>query len=106
MVFYYLYETSQKSTLLGGLKRGPREKYNRSFPEGVQEEKIQQWRQARSRPGEKEETLNIMLRENANQHKQIQPNASKYVHTTETKQMQANLSKCKQITNTSKHEQL
>ena len=39
-----------------------REKYNRRFPEGVQKEKIQQRRQARSRPGEKE-TLNIMSAE-------------------------------------------
>ena len=46
-----------------GLRRGPHENYTRRFPEGVQKEKIQQWRQARSWPGEKE-TLNIMLREN------------------------------------------
>ena len=32
------------------------------FPMGVQKEEIQQWRQARLRPGEKE-SLNIMLRE-------------------------------------------
>ena len=62
MIFYDIYEKSQKNTLPGGFKRGPREKYNRRFPEGVQKEEIQQWRQARSRPGEKE-TLNIMLRE-------------------------------------------
>ena len=37
-------------------------KYSSRFPEGVQKEEIQQGRQARSRPGEKE-TLNIMLRE-------------------------------------------
>ena len=60
--FLDLYEESQKSTLPGGLERGPRENYNRRFPEGVQKEEIQRWRQARPRPGKKE-TLNIMLRE-------------------------------------------
>ena len=45
-----------------GLKRGPREKYYRRFPEGVQKEEIQKRRQARSQPGEKE-TPNIMLRD-------------------------------------------
>ena len=35
---------------------------NGHFPSGVQEEEIQQWRQAWSRPREKE-TINIMLRE-------------------------------------------
>ena len=38
------------------------ENYSGRFPEGLQKAKIQQWRQARSRTGEKE-TLNIMLRE-------------------------------------------
>ena len=38
------------------------ENYSGRFPEGVHKEEIQQWRLARSRPGEKE-TLNIMLRE-------------------------------------------
>ena len=38
------------------------ENYSGRFPEGVNKEEIQQWRQARARPGEKE-TLNIMLRE-------------------------------------------
>ena len=38
------------------------ENYSRRFPEGVQKEEIQQWRQARTRPGEKE-THNIKLRE-------------------------------------------
>ena len=42
--------------------RGSHENYSRRFPEGVHKEEIQQWRQARSRPGEKE-TLNIMSRE-------------------------------------------
>ena len=37
------------------------ENYSGRFPEGVQKEEIQQWRQARSRPGEKE-TINITLR--------------------------------------------
>ena len=55
-------QKNQKSTLPGGFKRGPHEKYSRRFLEGVQKEEIQQWRQARSLPGEKE-TLNIMLRE-------------------------------------------
>ena len=36
--------------------------YSSRFPEGVQKEEIQQWRQAQPRPGEKE-ALNIMLRE-------------------------------------------
>ena len=36
--------------------------YNNRFPRGVRKEEIQQWRQAQSRPGEKE-PLNIMLRE-------------------------------------------
>ena len=58
MIFNDFYER----TLPGGLKRGPHENYSRRFPEGVRKEEIQQWRQARSRPGEKE-TLNIMLRE-------------------------------------------
>ena len=62
MISYDFYETCQKSTLPGGSKRGPHENYSRRFPEGVQKEEIQQWRQARSRPGEKE-TLNIMLKE-------------------------------------------
>ena len=61
MILPDFYETSQESTLPGGLKRGPHQKYTRRFPEGVPKEGIQQWRQARSRPGEKE-TLNIMLR--------------------------------------------
>ena len=39
------------------------ELYSSRFPEGVQKEEIQQWRQARSRPREKE-THNIKLREN------------------------------------------
>ena len=59
----------QKKNLPGSLKRGPykktaqkHENYSGRFPEGVQKEEVQQWRQARSRPGEKE-TLNIMLRE-------------------------------------------
>ena len=47
--FYDLYE-KKNSTLPWDFKRGPRESYNRRFPEGVQ---IQ---------GEKE-TLNIMLKE-------------------------------------------
>ena len=38
------------------------ENYSGRFPEGVQKEEIQQCRQARSRPGEKE-THNIKLRE-------------------------------------------
>ena len=36
--------------------------YSSRFPEGVEKEEIQQWRQARSRPAEKK-TLNIMLKE-------------------------------------------
>ena len=39
---------------------GPYEKYRNRFPEGVQKKEIQQRRQARSRPGEKE-SLNMML---------------------------------------------
>ena len=42
MIFYDLYEKGQKNILPGGLKMGPREKYNRRFPEGVQREEIQQ----------------------------------------------------------------
>ena len=49
-----------------GLKKGSaakkRENYSGRFPGGVQKDEIQQWRQARSRPEEKE-TLNIILRE-------------------------------------------
>ena len=49
-----------------GLKKGfsakKRENYSGRFPEAVQKEEIQQWRQARSRPGKKE-THNIKLRE-------------------------------------------
>ena len=60
MIFYDFYEKNLKSTLPGGLKRGPHENYSRRFLEGVQKEEIQQWRQARSRPEEKE-TRNIML---------------------------------------------
>ena len=49
-----------------GLKKGfsakKYENYSGRFPEEVQNQEIQQWRQARSRPGEKE-TLNIMLRD-------------------------------------------
>ena len=37
-------------------------KNNDRFPRGLPKKKIQQWRQAQSRPGEKE-TLDIMLRE-------------------------------------------
>ena len=60
MILYYCYKKSQKVPYLGALKRGPREK--KPPLGGGQKEEIQQWRQARSRPGEKE-TLNIMLRE-------------------------------------------
>ena len=39
------------------------ENYGGRFPDGgVQKEEVQQWRQARARPGNKE-TLNIMLKE-------------------------------------------
>ena len=38
------------------------ENYSGRFPEGVPKKEIQQWRQARSRPGEKE-THNTKLRE-------------------------------------------
>ena len=62
MNFYDFNKKGQKNTLPGGLQMGPREKNSRRFPEGVQKEEIQQWRQAPSRPGE-EETLNIVLRE-------------------------------------------
>ena len=65
MIFYGFYETNRNNTLAGGLKRGPREKYNRRFTEYVQKEEIQQWRQARSRSEEKK-TLNIVLRERKN----------------------------------------
>ena len=48
-----------------GLKKGfvvkKHENYSGRFLEGVQKEEIQEWRQARSQPEEKE-TLNIMLR--------------------------------------------
>ena len=63
MIFYEIYEKDQNNPYQEGLKRGSHENYSRRFPEGVQKEGIQQWRQARSRPGEKE-TLNIMLRKN------------------------------------------
>ena len=42
MIFYDFYEKSKEITRPGGLKRGPREKYNRRFPEGGQKEQIQQ----------------------------------------------------------------
>ena len=42
MIFYDFYKNVLKSILPGGLKRGPREKYNRRFPEEVQKEEIQQ----------------------------------------------------------------
>ena len=38
MISYGLYAKVKKRTLPGGLKRGPRKKYNRRFPEGVQKE--------------------------------------------------------------------
>ena len=41
------------------------EDYSGRFPEEIQKEEIQQWRQARSRPGEKE-THNIKSREKNN----------------------------------------
>ena len=63
MIFYHFCEKNQEGRLTGGLKRGMHENYSGCFPEGVQKEEIQRWRQARSRPGEKE-TLNNMLREN------------------------------------------
>ena len=40
MTFYDFYEKSQNNILPGGLKRDPREKYNRRFPAGVQKEEI------------------------------------------------------------------
>ena len=43
-------------------KQKNHENYSSRFPEGVQKQEIQQWRQVRSRPGQKE-ILNIMLRE-------------------------------------------
>ena len=59
MILYDFYEKSQKRYPARGLKKGsPRKK----TPPGVQKEEIQKWRQARSRPGEKE-THNIKLRE-------------------------------------------
>ena len=52
-----------------GLKKGSLAKkwekyknYSGRLPERIQKEEIKQWRQAQSRPGEKE-TLNIVLRE-------------------------------------------
>ncbi len=42
--------------------RGPHWNFGSRFPEGVQKKEIQQWRQARSRPGEKE-PLNIMKKQ-------------------------------------------
>ena len=66
MNLHAFYEKSQK-IFTRGLKKGSaakkHENYSGSFPEGVQKEEIQQWRQARSRPREKE-THNIKLREN------------------------------------------
>ena len=59
--FYHFYERSQQQKLPAGLKRCPHKNYSGRFPEGGKKEEIQQWRQARSRSGEKE-TLNIMLR--------------------------------------------
>ena len=60
--FYDCNEKRQKGTLPGVLKRSPHEKYSRRIPERVQTEEIQESRQARSRPADKE-TLNTMLRE-------------------------------------------
>ena len=57
-----MFDDNPKSILPGGLKRGPHEKLHPPFSRGGPKEEIQQWRQGRSRPGEKE-TFNIMLRE-------------------------------------------
>ena len=60
MIFYDFYETNQESTLPGA-EKGVRTKTTPAvFPMGVQKEEIQQWRPARSRPGEME-AINIML---------------------------------------------
>ena len=65
MNFFVFYEKS-KNILPGGWTNGfsakKYENYSGRFPDGVPKAEIQQWRQVRSRPGEKE-TLNIMLRE-------------------------------------------
>ena len=61
MIVYNFYGKSKKYPARGLKKGSPQKQNKRRFPEGVQREEIQQWRQARPRPGEKE-TLNIMLR--------------------------------------------
>ena len=40
MILYYCYKKSQKVPYLGALKRGPREKKHRRFPEGVHKEEF------------------------------------------------------------------
>ena len=70
MIFYHLYFERGFS---GGFQVKVYENYSGRFPEGVQQEEIQQWRQAWSRPGKKE-TLNIMLRENRKGFKSIEIN--------------------------------
>ena len=68
LYFYDFYIKNRKKTTRG-LKKGFSAKkwekyknYSSRFPEGVQKEEIQLWRQAQSRPGEKE-THNIKLME-------------------------------------------
>ena len=61
MFWYYLKDYfEQKCSRI--VWRFLKNKQNVRFPIGVQREEIQQWRQARSRPRDKE-ALNIMLRE-------------------------------------------
>ena len=66
MIFYDFFEKGQKHIPFVRFclvsKWGPYGNYSSRFPEEVQKEEIQQRRQARSLPGEKE-TLNSMLRE-------------------------------------------
>ena len=66
-------EKENQKNCTGGLKKvvskqavaKQYENYSGRFLEGVQKEEIRQWRQARSRPGEKE-TLNIYYIEGMN----------------------------------------
>ena len=72
MIFYDFYEKVKNITRELNKRSAGKdyENYSGRFPEGVQKDEIQQWRQARSRPGEME-TLNMMLREKCNLWKQI-----------------------------------
>ena len=67
MIFYDFYKKVKDILTNGALTRGPQlksskkhENYSGRFPEWVQKEEIQQWRQARHGQ-EKKETRNIKL---------------------------------------------